>query len=449
MKRFLDKLTTIQFKFVLLLLIALAFIPLSVPLVSMVVYFPGILLNYEETPYTGYRDLTEMWHEEASQLGNQEIEEINHRLKELSEHYHDSSIFWVDQEGQLQSTYNYDDHLPESWTPSYTVQFMKSSYDADPFTVVAFLGAESDQGFMVIQVSRDYLEPPIQRLSEHYEVIFGFVFLIVMSFFIFICFLFFRKVRNRLIDLGEAMSVQGEKGLPNKVEISNADEIGHLEKSFNEMIVELHRSKDRELEEEQLRKELIANLSHDLRTPLTIIRKQIGLLEKEKLTVQGEEALVAIDQKIDFLANLIDHLLSFSLLQSGRMTYKPQDVEMPRFLRKVIVSWYSLFEQQGFEIEFKIEGEQVSWYVDENWLERILDNLLQNVSRHANSGKYIKIELKHDQLLIEDKGKGLQHQSEQKGAGLGMVIVDLMVKEMGLKWEVYTSDKGTKIVIKS
>ena len=52
---------------------------------AMVVYFPGILLNYEETPYTGYRDLTEMWHEEASQLGNQEIEEINHRLKELSE----------------------------------------------------------------------------------------------------------------------------------------------------------------------------------------------------------------------------------------------------------------------------------------------------------------------------------------------------------------------------
>lgn len=66
----------------------------------------------------------------------------------------------------------------------------------------------------------------------------------------------------------EVMATPEANGIPTTIEVSKQDEIGRLEHSFNRMVQELEMSRIREMEEEELRKELIANLSHDLRTPL-------------------------------------------------------------------------------------------------------------------------------------------------------------------------------------
>ncbi|MFS8630320.1 MAG: hypothetical protein LOD92_04015, partial [Bacillales bacterium] len=87
--------------------------------------------------------------------------------------------------------------------------------------------------------------------------------------------------------------------------------------------------------------------------------------------------------------------------------------------------------EKDFEIDIDIQTEAISWEIDPQWMERIIENLLQNVIRHASDGKYIGFFLKDGQLLIKDHGTGFQEKSEHQGAGIGLTIVNVMINEMG------------------
>ncbi|MNW60163.1 sensor protein RstB [compost metagenome] len=86
-------------------------------------------------------------------------------------------------------------------------------------------------------------------------------------------------------------------------------------------------------------------------------------------------------------------------------------------------------------------------------MRRILDNLFQNVIRHAASGKYIGISTREIQgetaIVIQDLGPGMQQDSGTKGTGLGLSIVDLLIREMGLRKRVDSSDTGVRTYIYS
>jgi signal transduction histidine kinase len=90
--------------------------------------------------------------------------------------------------------------------------------------------------------------------------------------------------------------------------------------------------------------------------------------------------------------------------------------------------------------------------IDPLWMGRILDNLFQNVLRHAKSGRYIGVKTEstkeYDAFVISDRGKGMKNESNEKGAGIGLSIVDMMVKGMELDWDIISSEQGTIIKIK-
>lgn len=90
--------------------------------------------------------------------------------------------------------------------------------------------------------------------------------------------------------------------------------------------------------------------------------------------------------------------------------------------------------------------------VDPIWLGRVVDNLLQNVLRHAKSGGYVCVRTestdRYDAIVISDRGKGMKNESHEAGAGIGLSIVDMMVKGMKLDWDIESSEYGTTIKIK-
>ncbi|MGG2071940.1 HAMP domain-containing sensor histidine kinase [Lysinibacillus irui] len=399
-------------------------------------------------------DIEEQWHTQAKSINNASEATIEQLFQKWQKQYPTASMFWVSENGNLLTTMNVQDELPKIWTPAFTTKFIKERYGSDPFTVIAFLGDDVSNGFIVLEISRDVFKPPLIKIYDNYGSFLFFGVVAVILFFIAVSFLFFKGIRKRLLHLQEAMEIRDVDGLPIEIQVKKRDEIGQLEHSFNRMVCELRDSKQRQQKEEQLRRELIANLSHDLRTPLTKVRAQSYTISKEALSEEGIQALKAMEASIVNIDALIENLMSYTLLMASKYKFEPKNINVIRFVREHLTTWYPVFEREGFTIDIELHAfESNEWSVDPLWLGRIFDNIFQNVLRHAYSGKYISVKTKstdsYKAFIIEDHGQGMKNESNAKGAGIGLSIVDIMVKGMDLEWEITSSQSGTKIIIKN
>ncbi|MDX8046487.1 HAMP domain-containing sensor histidine kinase [Gracilibacillus sp. S3-1-1] len=439
-------------KYMLIIILALSFVQIAFLFVVLLV--AGVAMNIENS-YTSdeedYAQIEENWHKDANELETEA--DISHHFSKWHNQYPDASMFWVDQTGVLRQTTGEIADLPEVWTPTDTAKFIKERYGANPFTVLAFVGEEDANGFVVFEINRDTFLPPIQVVMNQfgYWLLLGPFSLVLL--FIFMSFLFFRGIRKRLLQLQEAMEIRDVDELPIKIEVKKLDEIGQLEQTFNQMVQELRVSKKREEEEEQLRRELIANLSHDLRTPLTKINAQTFKIAKQDISGEVKQSIDGLESSVSEFDKLIENLMSYTLLMASKYKLDLQDVDIDRLVRENIATWYPVFEKEAFEINVELQPLHDNiWHLDPMWLRRILDNLLQNVLRHAKDGAYIEVRTEsidgYDLIIVRDKGSGMTETSNDKGAGIGLSIVDMMVKELQLEWEVQSGSDGTTIIIK-
>ncbi|RUS43289.1 sensor histidine kinase KdpD [Cohnella sp. AR92] len=276
---------------------------------------------------------------------------------------------------------------------------------------------------------------------------------LIIATFISVSGVFFYRLRQRLVRLQKAMTVPGEGSwIPEPIpeRASGMNEVDQLGASFNQMIRKLRDSRLREQEEESLRKQLIANLSHDLRTPLTALRGHASRLHREPLSQEGVASLTAIDHTITHISELMDDLLSYTLLTAGKYPYHPEPTDMVRLLRSSVASWYPAFENAGFRIDADLPFDATfSWDIDSQWMTRVLGNLFQNVLRHADDGRFIGIavDIGQERFIIQDHGPGMGTQSANRGAGMGLTISKYMLKEMGLQVHFSSDAEGTTVRI--
>ncbi|WP_018932275.1 sensor histidine kinase [Gracilibacillus lacisalsi] len=439
-------------KYMLIIVLALSIVQIAYLLIAILI--TGVADNIESS-YTSdemdYEQIEEDWHKDANRLKTEA--DISRNFDKWKDQYPDASMFWVDQGGTLRVATEERNDLPTEWTSSFTAKFIKDRYGENPFTVIAFVGEDDTDGFVVFEINRDVFQKPIQMAFNQYGswLLIGTLFLVI--FFIFISFLFFRGIRKRLLQLQEAMEIRDVDELPIQIDVKKQDEIGQLEQTFNQMVHELRKSRVREQEEEQLRRELIANLSHDLRTPLTKINAQTYKIAKQNVSDDAKQAIHALEASVEDIDKLIENLMSYTLLMASKYKLDRQEVDIVRFARERIATWYPVFEKEGFEINVELEPLHDSvWHVDPIWLGRVIDNLLQNVLRHANNGRYVELKTasinSYDAIVVRDRGSGMKDSSNQKGAGIGLSIVDMMVKGMQLDWEIQSSHDGTTIQIK-
>lgn len=452
MKKFFQSLLA---KYMFIILMAISLIQLTY--IGIAIFVAGVAKNEDFRNQSEGRnnldEIEEQWHAGANTMGNPTVEMIQQYFAAWKSQYEEASMFWVSRDGKLQTSVNYNEQLPLEWSPAFTAKFIKERYGGDPFTVIAFVGVDEANGFIVLELPKSALNPPLRNVYEKYGTILFIGTILIILLFVMISFWFFRSIRKRLLQLQNAMEIRDVDGLPIEIQVKKKDEIGQLENTFNQMVFELRESKQRERQEEQLRRELIANLSHDLRTPLTKIRAQTYSVAKENLSQDGRKSIKAIETSIVKVDGLIENLMSYSLLMASKYKYEAKNIEMSRYLRECLALWYPVFEKEGFVMDVQIEPfEENEWRVDPIWMGRIIDNLLQNVLRHAKIGAYICIKTEstdqYDGIVISDKGQGMKNQSDETGAGIGLSIVDMMVKGMDLDWTIHSTENGTMIKIR-
>lgn len=213
---------------------------------------------------------------------------------------------------------------------------------------------------------------------------------------------------------------------------------------------------------ERSMRKMLSNISHDLKTPLTVILGYTEImLHNRDITQEKKEALLqTVHVKTLEVLELISIFFELVKLESGDHNLEISKIEIGEICRKKIIEYYEILTTKEFEVEIDIPEEQIWIWGNREAIERILNNLLSNAITYGADGKMIgmKVRNTNDRVYIEiiDKGQGI-HEADQsrvferlytmedsrnkrnQGSGLGLTITKRLVEQLDGK--IYLDSK--------
>lgn len=222
-----------------------------------------------------------------------------------------------------------------------------------------------------------------------------------------------------------------------------------LSGQINCLILDRQKLKTDYKRQEMSSKKMLSNISHDIKTPLTVI---LGYLEIIRLDHKDEEALYKVEVKAKQVMELINQFFTLAKLEAGDMNLEISRININELCRENILGFYDILMQKDFEVEIDIPEEDYFVKGNEESIRRILFNLITNAVRYGSDGKYLKIALYEKEAAVfidvEDKGKGIAKEfaahvferlytmedsrnREVQGNGLGLTISKNLAVQMG------------------
>jgi len=232
-----------------------------------------------------------------------------------------------------------------------------------------------------------------------------------------------------------------------------------------------YRNVARELALAKLKSDFVSNVSHELRTPLALIRLYAETLELGRLSNPGkrQEYYEIIRKESERLTSLINNILDFSRIESGKKEYSFRETDVADLVRSTLESYRFEIEQNGFQFEQKIDNDLPRVYVDREAIARSLLNLVNNAVKYSATEKYLGVNLyRHNggvNLEVVDHGIGIAAKEqpkifekfyrvgdplvhETKGSGLGLSLVRHIVQAHGGAVAVESEPgQGSKFII--
>jgi signal transduction histidine kinase len=210
----------------------------------------------------------------------------------------------------------------------------------------------------------------------------------------------------------------------------------------------------REMHLSRLKNDFVANVSHELKTPLALIRLFAETLELGR--VPGEEKARqyyrVINKESQRLTQLINNILDFSRIEAGRKEYRFAPTDVARIVQDVVDAYRFQIEQQGFSLDVKLAEDLPEVPADKEALAQAVLNLVNNAIKYSRDDKYLSLEVKRQDgrvlLSISDRGIGIAKTEqrkifdkfyraedslvhETKGSGLGLALVHHIMEAHG------------------
>ena len=156
-------------------------------------------------------------------------------------------------------------------------------------------------------------------------------------------------------------------------------------------------------------KKMLSNISHDIKTPMTVI---LGYLEIMRINgTSTDKMLGKIEQKAENVMELINQFFTLAKLESGDMDIELSRIDVCEVCRESILDFYGILTNKNFQVDIDIPETSVYVHGNKEAIQRILFNLISNVIRYGADGKYLGISLRTDKnavfIDVIDKGKGI------------------------------------------
>ncbi len=226
-----------------------------------------------------------------------------------------------------------------------------------------------------------------------------------------------------------------------RIEIKKDDEIGELCDAINYMASELSNS-------ENIKNDFISSVSHELRTPLTAIR---GWGETAKMSLGSDEALVqrgldVVLSEADRLSSLVEELLDFSRMQTGRLSLVSQPMDVTSILHESVDMYVELAKKQKIDLAYAIPDEEIIVLGDKNRLKQVFINVIDNAVKYTNAEGQVLVNLDIEEacvrISVKDTGVGIPAEDIDRvkekfykanktvrGSGIGLAVADEIIKQ--------------------
>ncbi len=281
-----------------------------------------------------------------------------------------------------------------------------------------------------------------------------------------------KKSMDYITRLSTAIQNISEGDLNTTVDVVGDDEFSAMAANLNKMVEDIRRLMDKERESERTKNELITNIAHDLRTPLTSIIGYLELLSgpNSNMSAEMEKKYINITYtKAKRLEKLIEDLFGFTKLNYGKVSMKVTKVDIVKLLSQLLEEFYPNFMDKdlAYELQSNVPAKIIN--ADGNLLARLFDNLINNAIKYGAEGKRIVVKIhaaestvtvsvtnygyvipKEELPLLFEKFYRVEHSrsSNTGGTGLGLAIARNIVEMHGGTIGVTSDLNGTVFTVR-
>lgn len=270
-----------------------------------------------------------------------------------------------------------------------------------------------------------------------------------------------RTLTHPLHELTAASRSMSQGDLEQRVTVRSRDELGELAAAFNQMSAELARAN-------QARRQMTADIAHDLRTPLTVIKGYAEALRDEDLPPTFA-TFETIFQEAEHLSHLIDDLRTLSLADAGELTLNFQAVTPRDLLDRAAAAHRAQAEQLGITLQVDAVPDLPPVWGDPERLAQVLGNLVSNAMRYTPQGGRITFSARQHadgiHIMVQDTGTGIapadlphifnrfyrgddSRETDERESGLGLAIAKSLVEAHGGSISVFSAlGEGSTFVV--
>lgn len=340
-------------------------------------------------------------------------------------------------------------------------------YEENGINYRVLINQEKDENgetiYFFTMASLQPIDEAVEMMKEYYIY-----FVIAVAILILLAaFYYSKKIASPLLKINDTAKRIANLDFAEKVPVKSKDEIGELSKNINFLSDTLHAyiealqqdiEKERQLE--NTRKNFIAGVSHELKTPLSVIKSCISILQDQVATEKREHYFSAMNKEVQRMDRLIVEMLELAKFESG--TYK-MNMEV-FFINDLINDVYHQLsiKAQNKRLKVQLHLQSIEVVGNEHWIEQVITNFLTNAIRHTSEAGQMTIstveEKERVKISIENEGsridpnqlekiwdrfyQGEKNKRSKEGTGLGLAISKNILKLHDAEYGVCNTEKG-------